>query len=243
MRRFKGIRTTTHQEELVSASAHFLSTRQRIIEAERLSNPHGKKNTRDTPKSGPDAKHGGGGAWRAFVSEFLHQSNGKGRGNFTRAAEEYRRIKADDGEHYKRLFEKGRTATESHKAGGLSFPSEHRSQVPPAAAMVMARIMQRSETAAPAAEGSLVLGTASSGTLYSSVENHTKDLKAISIRTVLASRTAQKQDEFMRQVLAVFATLGSRITQSLGPANSEFRIPPGTDFSLALPTRPGNKTV
>jgi hypothetical protein len=131
MRRFKGLATTTHEQELVGISSHFLNTRQRLIESSWLKrrcdpgDPHrsGDADEGEDRNGAEDSApmRGGGGPWRAFVSEFF-QLEGC-RGDFRRAAELYRDIKADGEDEWQRLQHKGRIGAEAHRAGGASFAS------------------------------------------------------------------------------------------------------------------------
>jgi hypothetical protein len=69
-----------------------------------------------------DKRKGGGGSWRAFVSEFF-TNHPRLRGDFRKAAELYRSVKAAGGEVWDRLKSKGSVGTEAFRAGGASFCS------------------------------------------------------------------------------------------------------------------------
>ena len=73
---------------------------------------------KDVKKKAEKSYHCYGGAWRAFMSNWLKTHHG---GQFEAAVQEYHRVKEEDGQDYAYWKELGRQATAAAHAGGRAF--------------------------------------------------------------------------------------------------------------------------
>ena len=213
MRRFKGLVTATLEQELETISSHFFNTRCRVIQ-----NGIFGKNKKPSPTPSGDPaedsasqdRHGGGGPWRAFVSDMLGRHYTKSPDKWRRMAEMYRLMKSRGGAENDGYAEKGRLAARAHALGGQSFAANVSFSKMPQLAVPVLQALRGDRVASTEADALVEYDVGTSSALV----QHEEELARISKEARELNSAANVEEEARRQVVAEWSSNATHSTIS-----------------------------